>query len=142
MIRLGALNTGETIRVAALGVAVVLEGAALLSLLLQSQFFRLGTIYPNFVSVAVFVLPSVVGFLARRLEAAIVLALLPFWITAVVYLAQTGAPWFVDLLQLGVLTERVAATTILLGVLGAFGWLVGRIMTGRAVASLRSPATQ
>lgn len=138
MMRLGSLGRGEALRFAALGVAVILEGVALLSVLLHSQFFVLGTFYPGFISLSVFVLPSIVGALSRRLEVAIVLALLPFWITAVVYLVSRAPIWDVDLVQLGVLAERVASTSVLLGVLGAFGWLIQRIVTGRAVSSLRA----
>jgi len=138
MMRLGSLGRGEALRFAALGVAVILEGGALLSVLLHSQFFVLGTFYPGFISLSVFVLPSIVGVLSRRLEVAVVLALLPFWITAVVYLASRAPVWDVDLVQLGVLAERVASTSVLLGVLGTFGWLIQRIVTGRAVSNLRA----
>lgn len=138
MMGLGSLSRGDTLRIAGLGLAVVLEGAALLSVLLHTEFFVLGTFYPGLISLSVFVLPSIVGLLARRLEVAIVLALLPFWITAVVYLATRAPAWGVDLVQLGVLTERVAATSILLGALGAFGWLIRRIITGGAASSLRA----
>ncbi len=55
----------------------------MLSLIFKFQFFSLGGIYANVVSVAVFVLPVLVGLLSHRLTGAIFLATLPFLITSV-----------------------------------------------------------
>jgi hypothetical protein len=90
----------------------------------------IGTVYGNIVSVAVFVLPTVIGLLARRFEAAILLAVLPFWLIAVVYLARYAPPWNLDLFSLGPLAGRVAAATFLLGGLGFLGWLLRRALFG------------
>lgn len=130
------LEQGELTRLIALSATVLLEGFAVLSVVLQVAFFPLG-IYPNIVSVAVFVLPSLVGLLSRRLEVAILLAVLPFWTMAVVYLAIFKPVWDLDLFQLGVLASRVASLTILLGGLGTLGWLVRRIFFGKTVSALK-----
>ncbi len=124
------LERGEQYRLIALNLAVLLEGAALLSIILRIGLLPIGAIYGNIVSVAVFVLPTVIGLLARRFEAAILLAVLPFWLIAVVYLARYALPWNVDLFSLGPLAGRVADATLLLGGLGFLGWLLRRALFG------------
>src|SRR5260370_11349531 len=86
------LERGELYRLIALNLAVLLEGAALLSILLRIGLLPIGTVYGNIVSVAVWVLPTVVGLLARRFEAAILLAGLPFWLIPVCYLPPHTPP--------------------------------------------------
>lgn len=113
-----------------LTLVVLLESFAVISIVLRTSFLPLGPIYPNIVSVAVFVLPVVVGLLSRRLELAVLLAVLPFWALAVVYLAVFAPLWYVDLFQIGVLASRVAGATVLLGSLGLFGWLLRRVIPG------------
>lgn len=130
------MEQGQLARLVALGVTVLLEGFAVLSVVLQVAFFPLG-IYPNIVSVAVFVLPSLVGLLSRRLEVALLLAVAPFWTLAVIYLAIFKPVWDLDLLQLGVLASRVASLTILLGALGALGWLVRRVAMERMATAMK-----
>jgi hypothetical protein len=117
------ISRNDIIRLVALGAAVLLEGLAVLSIVLKQQFFSLGGIYANVVSVAVFVLPLVVGVLSRRLTGAIFLATLPFLITSVIYLGFFGDPFNIDLFQLGVLAGRVAAIGILLALLATLGWI-------------------
>jgi hypothetical protein len=124
------LERGELYRLIALNLAVLLEGAALLSIILRIGLLPIGTVYGNIVSVAVFVLPTGIGLLARRFEAAILLAVLPFWLIAVVYLARYAPPWNVDLFSLGPLAGRVADATLLLGGLGFLGWLLRRALFG------------
>ena len=51
------ISRNDIIRLVALGIVVLLEGLAVLSLIFKFQFFSLGGIYANVVSVAVFVLP-------------------------------------------------------------------------------------
>jgi hypothetical protein len=126
------LKVGELVRLWILGAVVLLEGGAVLSVVLNTQFFALGAIYPNVVSGAFFLLPSVVGLLARRWEVGVVLAVLPFWITAFVYLVAFGSIFNIDLFQLGVLAGRVSGMAVLLGALGFFGALIRRIFTGQA----------
>jgi hypothetical protein len=130
--------TNEVPRLAALGLAVLLEGVAILSAVLQSSLLPLGTVYPHVISVAVFVLPSLVGLLAQRLEVAILLAELPLWTLAVVYLATRAPLWTVDLLQLGVLAGRVAGVTFLLGGLSVLGWLLRRVILGQTIGIARA----
>jgi hypothetical protein len=117
------ISRNDIIRLVALGAAVLLEGLAVLSIVLKQQFFSLGGVYANVVSVAVFVLPLVVGVLSRRLTGAIFLATLPFLITSVIYLGFFGDPFNIDLFQLGVLAGRVAAIGILLALLATLGWI-------------------
>jgi len=130
------LERGELYRLIALNLAVLLEGTALLSIILRIGLLPIGTVYGNIVSVAVFVLPTVVGLLARRFEVAILLAVLPFWLIAVVYLARYAPPWNVDLFSLGPLAGRVAAATFLLGGLGFLGWLLRRALFGAKSTSM------
>lgn len=128
----------ELIRLIALGVAVVLEGGVLLITVLRAQILPLGNFYPNIISVAVFVLPSVVGLLSRRLEVAVLLAVLPFWVLAVVYLAVYSPVWYGgDLVALGVLASRVAGYSIVLFSLSILGWFLRRILTGNTISSLK-----
>jgi hypothetical protein len=129
------LDRGEIIRLSALGLAVLLEGGAVVSAVLRSAALPLGIFYPNFISVAVFVLPAIVGLLSRRLEAALLLAVLPFWALALVYVTIYAPVWNVDLFQLGVLASRVGGSSVLLGVLGTLGWLLRRVLRGQGVAS-------
>jgi hypothetical protein len=117
------ISRNDIIRLVALGAAVLLEGLAVLSIVLKQQFFSLGGIYANVVSVAVFVLPLVVGVLSRRLTGAIFLATLPFLIASAIYLGFFGDPFNIDLFQLGVLAGRVAAIGILLALLATLGWI-------------------
>ena len=121
------LERGELLRLIALGIAVLLEGVALLSVILNITFVPI-KVYPSIASVAVFVLPSIVGLLSRRLEVAILLALLPFYTLAMVYSLLFQPVWNVDLFTLGVLVQRVANTSVLLGVLGVMGWLLRRVI--------------
>jgi hypothetical protein len=131
------LQQVQVTRLVALGVVVLLEGVALLSAVLHVEILPLppGT-YARIVSVAVFVLPSLVGLLARRLEAALLLASLPFWVLGVVYLAVFSPVWYLDLVQLGILIERVATTTVLLALASMLGWLLQRVLRGNAVSAL------
>ena len=132
------MQQGQLIRLIALGVAVVLEGVVLLSAVLQVQILPLpDNIYPSVISVAAFVLPPVVGLLARRLEAALLLAALPFWVLGVVYLTLRPELWYLDLVDIGVLVERVASTTILLFALSIVGWLLQRVLRGNTVSALK-----
>ncbi len=132
------MQQGQLIRLIALGVAVVLEGVVLLSAVLHVQILPLpDNIYPSVISVAAFVLPPAVGLLARRLEAALLLAALPFWVLGVVYLAVFSPVWYLDLVQIGVLVERVASTTILLFALSILGWLLQRVLRGNTVSALK-----
>ncbi len=117
------ISRNDIIRLIVLGVVVLLEGLAVLSLILKQQFFSLGGIYANVISVAVFVLPLLIGVLTRRLTGAIFLATLPFLISSIIYLGFFGDPFNIDLFQLGVLAGRVAAIGILLALLGTLGWI-------------------
>jgi hypothetical protein len=117
----------STIRLIALGVLVILEGLALVSTVLNVVFLPLGVIYPNVASVAILILPIIIGVVSRRWELAIVLTVLPFVVLAVVYTTIYAPVWNIDLFQLGVLAGRVAGAIFLLGGLGWFGYLLRRI---------------
>ena len=120
------ISRNDIIRLIVLGVVVLLEGLAVLSLIFKYQFFSLGGIYANIISVAVFVLPVVVGLLSHRLTGAVFLATLPFLISSAIYLGFFGDPFNIDLFQLGVLAGRVAAIGILLAFLATLGWVARR----------------
>lgn len=128
------LDRNDLPRLIALVVALLLESLVLPSVILNIALFP-GQIYANVASVAVFVLPSLVGLLSKRIEVALVLSVLPFWVLAAVYLAGFAPLWNVDLVTIGVLVQRVANATLMLGLLGGFGWLVRRALRRRPAAS-------
>jgi hypothetical protein len=117
----------DIIRLIVLGVLVILEGLAMVSTVLNIVFLPFGVVYPNIASVAILILPVLVGFVAQRFEVAIVLTVLPLLVLAVVYTVAFAPVWNIDLFQLGVLAGRVAGAIFLLGGLGYFGWLLRRI---------------
>jgi hypothetical protein len=123
---------GDGVRLAALGVLTLLEGLAVVSTVLNIVFLPVGTIYPNIASVAILILPVLIGALSDRLEVAIVLTVIPFFVLAVVYTAVFAPVWNIDLFQLGVMAGRVAGAAFLLGGLGGLGWLFRRIFKGNA----------
>lgn len=122
-----ALPRTELVRLIVLGIAVLLEGAAILSVVLNSEFLVTGKFYPNVISVLLFVMPTLIGLLSKRLVTALALSALPWWITSLIYLAEFGAIWNIDLFQLGVLAGRVAGMIVLLFALALFGWAIRRI---------------
>jgi hypothetical protein len=130
VVKLGLRLGEDLLRLSLLALAVLVEGAAVLSVVLQTAFLPLGGLYPSVVSAAIFLLPSVIGFLSRRFEAAIVLAVLPFWTLTLVYGIAYAPVYNVDLYLLGTLAGRVAGSSFLLGGLGLFGWLVRRAILG------------
>lgn len=130
--------SGELIRLGLLGIAVVVEGVLVVSILARSEFFPLGVFYPNIISLAFFIMPSVVGGLSRRLPVAILLSMLPFWMTTAVYLAIFAPVWTVDLFLGAGLAERVAGFLALLALLGLFGWLIRYILLDRKNTSADS----
>lgn len=131
------LNGGEVARIIGLSVVVLLEGAATLSIALHAAFLPLGAAYPYVISAASWVLPVLVGVLSRRAEAAVLLAVLPLWLLALVYVAVFAPVWNVDLFTLGVQAGRTAGVTFLLGGLGFFGWLIRRVVFGAKATSVQ-----
>ncbi|MGH2504390.1 MAG: hypothetical protein ACRDID_17935 [Ktedonobacterales bacterium] len=127
MLKTTAFQRDDILRLVALGALVIIEGLAVVSTVLNLVFVPVGVIYPNIVSVAILILPALVGLVARRLEVAIVLAVTPFFVLALVYTTIFAPVWNIDLFQLGVLAGRVASTAFLLGGLGAFGWMIRKI---------------
>jgi hypothetical protein len=128
------VDSSDVIRLVSLGVLVLLEGFAVVSLALNVVFLPLGTIYPNVASVTILVLPVAIGLLSQRFEVAIVLTVLPFFVLAIVYTTIYAPVWTIDLFQLGTLAGRVAGVAFLLGGLGWFGWLLRRIFVKPAVS--------
>ncbi len=133
-------SSGEVVRLIALALVVLLEGAATLSVVLHSAFLPIGALYANIISVVVFVLPVVVGLLCQRFEAAIFFAVLPVWVFAIVYLALFAPIWNVDIFTLSVQAGRTAGATALVGGLGFFGWLIRRVFFTRTAPSASSAA--
>lgn len=130
------LTTGKNdiVRLIVLGVLVILEGLAMLSTMLNIVLLPLGVAYPSVTSVAILILPIIIGLIAQRFEVAIVLTVLPFIVLAVIYTTIYAPVWNIDLFQLGTLAGRVAGAAFLLGGLGYFGWLLRRIFV-RAASS-------
>lgn len=122
------VDRSDIMRLIALAIAVLLESAALLSVILNLALFP-GQLYPNIASAAAYLLPIIVGLLSKRLDTALVLAELPFIVLAAIYLARFAPLWTVDLVQLGVLVQRAANLILILGLLGAFGWLARRVLS-------------
>lgn len=128
------------VRLLGLGTLVILEGLAVVSTVLNLVFLPLGPIYPNIASVSILLLPPIVGAFSRRLEVAIVLAVTPFFVLALVYTTVYAPVWNIDLFQLGVLAGRVAGAMFLFGGLGAFGWMVRNIFLRAYYSRLAKPA--
>jgi len=145
MLNTTVTGRGDLIRMIALGALVIIEGLAVISTALNIVFLPIGTIYPNIASVSILILPVIIGALSRRLEVAVVLAVTPFFILALVYTTIYAPVWNIDLFQLGVLAQRVAGGGFLLGGLGLFGWLLRRIFvrytTNRAAARVPAHAS-
>ena len=121
-----------------LAVLVVLEGIAVLSAVLHVAFLPFPTVYPSLDSVAVLLLPLVLGFLTQRLEVAIVLAVAPFVVLALIYAVYIAPVWQVDLVQLGVLANRATSFLYLQGGLGLVGWMLRRAVGLRATVTLKA----
>jgi len=126
---MAGIGRGETIRLLALGAAVALEGLAIVSVVLGLTLLPIPG-YGHLVSVVVFVLPSLVGFLSRRLAVALVLAALPFWLLALLYLAIFEPIWLQDLFSIGVTVSRAAGASVVLLAVALLGWLVRRVTLG------------
>ena len=133
---MSTIASNQPMRFVILGVAVILEGIAVISVVMGIALVP-GALYGNVISVAVFVLPGIIGLLSRRLEAAILLAVMPFWALAVVFLA-IGAPlWNVDLYSIGLIANRAAGPSVMLIVLALLGWLLRRLIFGRRATSVQ-----
>lgn len=134
MLKLGRSHHHDLPRLTLLAAAVVLEAIVVLSAVLQTAFLPLGDAYARVISLAVFVLPTLVGLLSQRFEAAIVLAVLPFWTTVLIYVGVYAPIYNTDLVQLGALIGPVAGSSFMLGGLGLFGWLIRRASMGAKAA--------
>jgi hypothetical protein len=126
------LARNDVIRLSAVGVLVVLEGLVVVSTVFEIVLLPLGTVYPNIASVAILVLPVIIGALSLRVEVAVALTVLPFFVLAVVYAAAFAPVWNIDPFQLGVQAGRVAGAAFLLGGLGALGWIFRRVFMGNS----------
>lgn len=116
---------------------VIVEAFVVLSVALREALLPLGVLYPGVVSVAVFVVPVLIGLLSDRLEVAVLLAELPFVGLGAIYLATFAPAWNVDLYTIGLLASRAAGAIFLLGGLGVLGWLIRRVLTGNTVSASR-----
>src|SRR5487761_1910971 len=127
MFKKAGMRPNDVVRLIILGAVVIIEGLAVVSTVLNIVFIPIGGFYPNIASVAILILPVIIGAISRRLEVAIVLATLPFFVLALIYTTVYAPVWNIVLFQLGVLAGRVAGAAFLLGGLGAFGWMLRRI---------------
>ncbi len=128
-------NSSISPRVIVLGVAVLLESLAVLSVAEHIQLLPIGPVYANIISGVLFLLPTLVGFLSKRWEVALLLAGLPFWALAVVYLFIARPAWDLDVFGIAALAERAAAISVLTLALGFAGWLLRRVAPGLATSS-------
>src|SRR5262249_55531596 len=97
-----------------------------------------GKFYPNVISVLLFIMPTVIGLLSGRLVTALALAALPWWVTSIIYLAEFGAVWNIDLFQLGVLAGPVAGVILLLFSLALCGGPLRRIFSPKAMPAVQA----
>lgn len=92
------------------------------------------------VGIAIFVLPSIIGLLCRRWQEALVLALLPWWLTVIAHAGTFLGPYFVgaptldhpfwlDPARVGLLLLSLA----LFAALGVLGWFAGAALAARQV---------
>jgi hypothetical protein len=126
------LSRDEIIRYSALGVLTIIEGFVVVSVILNLVFIPIGPFYPNIASVSILILPVLIGALSKRVEVAVVLTVLPFFVLSVVYTTVYAPIWNIDLFQLGTLAGRAAGAAFLLGGLGAFGWMLRRVILRQA----------
>jgi hypothetical protein len=135
---MNAPSRREIVRLIALIVIDLIEAVAALSVVLRAEFVPLGAAYPAVVSAVIILMPTLVGLLSRRWEAAMVVGVLPFWVLGVVYQIVYVPVWNLDLLSIGnVLTPFVAVSAFALG-LSYLGWLLRRIFFGRESTELLS----
>lgn len=127
-----SLNRNDIARYIVQGILTIIEGFAVVSVALNLVFLPLGTAYPNIASASILILPVLIGAFSRRWEVAVVLTVLPFFILALVYTAIYTPVWNVDIVYLGTLAGRVSGAAFLLGGLGAFGWMLRRIILREA----------
>jgi hypothetical protein len=135
MVKGADLGRNEVIRLVTLGALVILEGLAVVSVLLNLVFVPVGQFYPNIASASILVLPVIIGAFSKRVEVAVVLTVLPWFILALVYTARYAPVWNVDMYYLGTLAGRTAGAAFLLGGFGAFGWMLRRILLREAKAA-------
>ncbi len=132
MLKSAELRRNDIIRLIALGALVALEGLAVVSVALNLVLLPIGTFYPNISSASILILPVLIGALSKRMEVAIVLTALPWFILALIYTTVYAPVWNIDLYYLGTLASRVAGVAFLLGGLGAFGRMLRRIVLREA----------
>jgi hypothetical protein len=123
-------------RLIGLNLAILLEGVAMLSIALRVTFLPIGQFYPSVVSAVIFLLPIVIGLLSKRIEAGVLLPLLPVLAIVAVYLILYAPVWNVDLFTLGVQAGRTAGALVLFAVLGLCGWLIRRLLFGPKATAL------
>jgi hypothetical protein len=129
------LSRDDIIRYIVQGVLTIIEGFTVVSVALNLVFLPIGTAYPNIASAAILILPVLVGSFSKRVEVAVVLAVLPFFILALVYTTVYTPIWNIDIVYLGTLAGRISGAAFLLGGLGAFGWMLRRIILREAPVS-------
>jgi hypothetical protein len=137
MMKSASAGTGNPIlRWSVLVLLVILEGAVIASAALNLVFLQAGSVYPNIASIAILILPLLIGGFSTEWEIAVVATTLPYLILIAVYTAVYAPVFNIDLYQLGVLAGRVAGGGFLFGGLGFFGLVLRRVIlretSGRA----------
>ncbi len=125
----------DLLRLLGLGVAVIVESAVLVSIVLRIEPLPFGALYRPVTSVLALLLPTLVGLLAQRLEVAVLLAVLPVWVFGLVYLAIYTPVWTIDIVQVGTLVSAAAGYVVLFGALGLLGWLLRRLILRQTVSA-------
>lgn len=138
MLKSAELRHSDIFRLIALGALAIIEGLAVVSVLLNLVFLPIGSFYPNIASASILILPVLIGAFSKRVEVAVVLTVLPWFILALIYTTWYAPVWNVDLFYLGTLAGRVAGASFLLGGLGAFGWMLRRIILREARVNVKA----
>lgn len=122
------LSRSDILRISVLGLLVIIEGAVIASAALNLVFLQAGSVYPNIASIAILILPLLIGGLSKQWEIAIVASTLPYLVLIAIYTSVYAPVFNIDLYNLGVLAGRVAGGGFLFGGLGYLGLLLRRII--------------
>ena len=128
MFKSARAGNSDILRMSVLLLLVIIEGAVIASAALNVVFLQAGSLYPNLASIAILVLPLLIGGFSKQWEIAVVAATAPYLVLIIVYTAVYAPVFNIDLYQLGVLAGRVAGGGFLFGGLGALGLILRHVI--------------